>query len=60
MQSSLEGNQSHGKIYYLWNWEKTKTKGKMVEKTNPLGSSWMDLAFRDIYSIQTHDLIIIF
>ena len=31
-------NLSHGKIDHLWNWERTNTKGKMTEKTNPLGS----------------------
>lgn len=61
MQSSLERNQSHGKTYQSsLELEKDKYQGKNAEKTNPLGSFWMDSAFRNIYSIQIHDLITVF
>ena len=52
-------NLSHGKTDCLWNWGRTNIQGKITEMTNLLGPFWMDLAFSNIYSTQTHNLITI-
>lgn len=57
MQNSLKKNHSHGKICHLWISERTNTKGKMTEGST--GNFLNRYSFLSIYSIQTHDLIIV-
>lgn len=53
----FRGNQSPEKTHHLRTGKGQVPRVKWQTRFNPLGSFWMDLAFRNIYFIQTHDLI---
>lgn len=59
MQNSLERNHSYSKIYHFLDLGKDKHQGGNDRKDKPIGNFLKRPSFISIYSIQTHDLIIV-